>query len=436
MIYRMLLTTPYCTSLDHGLFHLSPWDFFTPAYDGRAWKFHLHTAILSVNKHISAEAMRILYQGNDFIILKDTGMNLGFDAIPHFKPLAHSKISPVLRIEVAITGAKVTENSRYLVTAPEGLQSIIRALWFKLTDRIFPRQRQSLGDLSLTLDLNFKAASRYQVLSERIIKPWETISVKELILKGDIKESTRLMLDKSNLEGPFPHVVAAYLAEYDSLAEQAFEQGNYDAAQWWWAHLEEYWNYVSRLKPHHMGGQRICMIDDWLSDVLRKSYFTCHEGILKIVKGCVRELRYTEALVYSDDVCSRQNYDQWEYRQFGHKFTPNLRMKLDLCDCLAFTALGKIGDGMESFNETICDIVNYPSSLPLDTVLGLTDDELEEDLEQAVNNELIQTKSLQRCGRQVPLSPTEKTGPEWQVGVVKRSFWEWMELPKHTEAEA
>jgi hypothetical protein len=108
IIYGMLLTAPYCTTLDRELCLTCPWAINLLSYDGRAWRFHLHTDILLVNKHISAEATRMLYQGNDFIILKVTGMNLWTDAIPQFEPLTqfepfnqfklrtHSRIDPLL----------------------------------------------------------------------------------------------------------------------------------------------------------------------------------------------------------------------------------------------------------------------------------------------------------------------------------------------------
>jgi hypothetical protein len=148
-IYSMLLTTPYCTTLDDGVYLTYPWDVIEPSSDGRAWRFHLQTAILLVNKQISAEATRVLYQGNDFILLKDTGMNLWISSIPQFERLTHSpvkpvlletgtnlwfdgipqiellplfKIDPVLRVEVTVTGVEVSEYSQYLVTTPEGLR--------------------------------------------------------------------------------------------------------------------------------------------------------------------------------------------------------------------------------------------------------------------------------------------------------------------------
>jgi hypothetical protein len=47
IIYEMLLTTPYCTTFDTTGYSPGP-------------EFYLHTAILLVNKKVSAEALRVL----------------------------------------------------------------------------------------------------------------------------------------------------------------------------------------------------------------------------------------------------------------------------------------------------------------------------------------------------------------------------------------
>jgi hypothetical protein len=231
IIYKMLLTTPYCTDLARQEILSTPYG--TNIESGRRfWKFHLHTDILLVNKQISAEATRILYQGNDFVLLKIVGISLWLGWVPAFAYLPENKItSPVLRIEFSVDDVSDVEDdlsnieddisdvendvthveedathveddaahveddaahveddashfedsishvedddSQSLLTTSEGLKSIIEVLW-------------SLGDansgsihfqmLRLTLDFNLKAASQYRVLSELLIRPWETIS--------------------------------------------------------------------------------------------------------------------------------------------------------------------------------------------------------------------------------------------------------------------
>jgi hypothetical protein len=239
----------------------------------------------------------------------------------------------------------------------------------------------------------------------------------------------REYLEKSNVEGPYPNDVAAHFAEYNSIAEQAFKEGNYDTAQWWWSLLEEYWLYVSRLiRPDHLELRRICTEIDQLRKILRRSYHKCHEGLMRIVKECIRQLRYRDAAVFADDALSRRDVSNWEFDHFRHRLTPIVYTKLQLCACMARTALGDIEDGMACL-KAAADTILYPWGLTI-VYTNLSRTDLVEDLEQVVDNELVRAKSLWRCGCQSPLSPTEQSGPDWQVGAVKRSFWEWIELPE------
>jgi hypothetical protein len=223
LIYRMLLTTEYYPHF------ASTWP-----------KFHLHPGILLVNRQASAEAMRILYQGNDFIILKVTGVNLLLKSpyIPQFKRLSEKKVtSPVLRIKIAVAGRGPREGNdqQTVITTLEGLKSIICTM---LDLENFSGSHLNAGrvyhrDVSLTLDCNIKAKARCKVLSDLILKPWDEINgLKELVLTGDITEPMRQRLEKYNLEGPFPSEVAARLRNYHSLAAQKFEEGEYNAARW------------------------------------------------------------------------------------------------------------------------------------------------------------------------------------------------------------
>jgi hypothetical protein len=237
----------------------------------------------------------------------------------------------------------------------------------------------------------------------------------------------RKYLEKSNRESPFAKNVAAHFAEYNCLAEQEFEQGNYNAAQWCWGLLEEYWLYVSHSMPYYIGVEITRMEDEKLCDVLRGSSFMCHEGLMKLVKACLCQLRYREAVRYINDAISRREVGGWEYVPYGNRLLPLImETKLQLCACLALTACGKIDDGMKSLGAAAGSILNRGYWMPVNMEILPT--ELTEDLKKTIDNELIRVKSLWRCGCQVPLSPTRQIGPEWQVGVVKRSFWEWMEL--------
>jgi hypothetical protein len=99
-IYRMLLTTPYDTHLGSK---------------GVSLTFHLHPAISLVNKQISAEAARVLYHENNFVVFTATGVNLLLDRVPQFSRLHITQIPrPVLRTEIT-----VVDDSRVVAGDPQ-----------------------------------------------------------------------------------------------------------------------------------------------------------------------------------------------------------------------------------------------------------------------------------------------------------------------------
>jgi hypothetical protein len=118
---------------------------------------------------------------------------LYFNEVPKFKIPENKATSPVLRIEIAVAEHSGIEWGRpeTLITTPEGLQTIINTLWiFDEQNAIF--DDITLGKLSLTLNLNIKAVSRYRFLSQLVLKPWEMInSLQELLVTGDIEKSMR-----------------------------------------------------------------------------------------------------------------------------------------------------------------------------------------------------------------------------------------------------
>jgi hypothetical protein len=87
-IYRMLLTTPYCMFVDSAR---------------QCLRFCLHTAILRVNKQVSAESTRILYEENQFIILKVSLNSFFPQEIPAFNHLSENKVkNPLLSVEIVL----------------------------------------------------------------------------------------------------------------------------------------------------------------------------------------------------------------------------------------------------------------------------------------------------------------------------------------------
>jgi hypothetical protein len=417
-IYGMLLTTPYCTTFGKGLV---------------PWKFDFHTAILLVNKQISAEATRILYQGNDFVIVKVVGLSLWFGTVPAFDRLSDRKItSPVLQVEFTKRNASRAEvdESEGFVTTLEGVQSIIQTIWtLETRDGSIPKEWTE--DSRLIINFNLKAESRYDFLSERLLRPWDQIDVKELVLAGDIKEPMRQHLKKSHKEGPFTTDVVGHLKRYNSMAEQEFKQGDYDAAQWWWEILNCYGGYTTILtRPKHLRGGGRCTTDAGIRDILKKSNYVFYRGLLILTKACLRQLKYSEAGLFAREALFYTSGTPWENRHFGRKLTPVMEAKLHLSASLAETACGEMF--MDNLRKAAVRFL-----LQLGPCGNVADEtrvkELTEDLKTTVDNELIQSKSLWRCGYKTPLLPTQQTGPEWQLGVAQRSFWEWLELPEEWE---
>jgi len=105
-------------------------------------------------------------------------------------------------------------------------------------------------------------------------------------------------------------------------------------------------------------------------------------------------------------------------------------VRYHLCASLARTALGEAEAGMEHLTKAAQVLIGCIPHTPA-TELG--SGYYYKDFRLTINNELIRLKSLWRCGRELPLPPTPQTGPDWEAGVVRRSFWEWIELPADRE---
>jgi hypothetical protein len=119
MIYKLLLTTAHCTDVHPTR---------------RIVKLRLHTAILFVNKQISAESARVLRDENHFIIFSihtiDPTQTLLLE-IPKFRWLPDDKLkNPLLRVVVDAADETIRgEQTHTCITTPDGLQSIIGTIW-------------------------------------------------------------------------------------------------------------------------------------------------------------------------------------------------------------------------------------------------------------------------------------------------------------------
>jgi hypothetical protein len=365
LIYRMLLTTPYCTSAH-------------PTSRKTYLKFNLQTEILLVNRQISAEAMRILYRRNDFVIFKITGFNLDLDLVPRFRfPSGHRIPSPILRIDLKIAdGLHLRTPFAYqgtLLTTIEGLQPIINAIWrlkysqnppFYTLRYPYSSPKIHHADLSLTLDFNLNIETRYQTLSDRVLKPWDKVSgLKELVLKGDIKKPMRDHLEKYIFEGPFPCEVAASLTEYHSRAEQSFEQKYYNACRWWWAILEEYWNYLLELRPYRLEGHLMCQKGNELWGALAELVPMYFEGKLNLVIACFRLLKYEQAVQCAQDVIDAvdQRLGGWAVG-FGYELTPTMHATFQMSVRMLGVALGSSSTERDLFTRFLGSIIGAHTS--------------------------------------------------------------------------
>jgi hypothetical protein len=201
------------------------------------------------NKQISAEATTILYEGNDFIILKTTGISLRFGLIPKFRHLSENKVtSPLLRIKVS--GTRFQEDDpQILITTVEGLHAIISVIWAPEPHLDLPlSEKINHGDMSVTISFAIKAQVQYEVIGNLVFKPWgDVYGLKRLVLSRESKGPIREYLEKCNLEGPFPYEVLARIVKYHSIAELAFEKKDYNTARWWWVLLAGYWHHINNL---------------------------------------------------------------------------------------------------------------------------------------------------------------------------------------------
>jgi hypothetical protein len=337
-IYRMLLTTTYCTY---------------PKVTGirPSLGFNLQTAILLVNKQILVEATRILYHGNDFIILKvDTDIDMIFTCVPTFQLLSEDRVtSPVLRIELAVVDGSSVRATRQqtIITTSEGLQSIINASWVLGYYYHGHRSRPDHGDLRLTLNFTLKAKARYEDLSDLLLKPWDKVhGFKELVLTGDIKEPMCKRLEKYILEWPSPSEVTTCLTKYHSLAERKFEQEDYTAAQWWWTMFDEYWTSLSELATSGTGGLLF-------HDVFRDLEPMYSEGRLKLVIAYLRQLNDVDIVRHADEISTLQTFDHGWSTLFGSELFPTRETKSHMVRCLERIPLEKSWSGRKPVRRMV-----------------------------------------------------------------------------------
>jgi hypothetical protein len=411
-IYRMLLTTSYCTHVDAT---------------GQRLEFRLHTAILLVNKQISTESARVFYDENQFIVFKVSGHYLCLQDIPSIKRLSEDRVkTPLLQvaIDVADESRLLPENAISVITTSDGMQSVLSAIWnlekFGGYHSILHRVHH--GHMKISLNFNLKTRTRYKALSNLVLKPWETLNgIKELILSGDIEMPMAEHLKAHMLHEPYPNEVTECIEQHRLLAEEKYQQEDYPAARLQWAIMCDYWCYLYSLRPYNPQGDRMLGPNKELWHALKLSFPAFVEGRLGKVKAVIHQSRYMEAFygAYSANIAFFSPVPDMQ-----DHMTPLMAMKFALCRSLALTALGETESGMENLGRAAACLFRtgrYVDKSKRDCL---------EELKSAVNNELIQRKLVWRCGYKDALSAEAKFGEGWEFRKGCRSFWEWLDEPE------
>jgi hypothetical protein len=208
------------------------------------------------------------------------------------------------------------------------------------------------------------------------------------------------------------------------LAEAEYQAKNYNAARWQWVVLCDYWLYLYRLKPHHRGRRLIALPANELWQALTLSLPSYMEGILGLGKLDLRQSHYQNPLgvgnflpSWTDQILS------WDllYSEFDYWPTDLMYLKLNMIDALKGTTLGKPEAGMESLQIAAGFVHNSGG------YKDRTGKELSKEIVTAVNNVLIQRRSIWRCGRKWPLSTKRQSGKGWEVVEGGRTFWDWLD---------
>jgi hypothetical protein len=426
-IYKMLLTTPYCTTLGPN----------------EILEFQPSMNTLRANKKISAEATRVFLEQNDFVILKVVGLTrLPLEDVPAFRFLAEAKIThPILRVkvesvhesrhrDVKITGIPIT-----LITTPEGLQPIITTLW-KL-ERTRPdhidRSQGSIAsvpcypsDLNISLSFDVKASVRSTAMKKLVLKPWELLhGIVNLALAGNIGDSLRQRLRKSMLEGPFPAEVAVTLTGFHTMGQKAMLQKNYTVARCWWTLYEDYCRHLSHLMTDLSSEQELGNDDNnsWI-ELLFQSKRMYYQGRLGTTMTYLQQSRYEEAVMTAVEArCERSllTYHPDTLSVF-------LEAKFFLCEALAYTALGEIEAGVHRLSLAASLFYWCAAN---STSVATTSNTLQmwaETLRISINREFVKLNLPHRCNTMPNLKI--EACMDYPAGMEERSFWEWLHLPE------
>jgi hypothetical protein len=410
IIYQKLVTTTYCTKL-------SP--------TGNSLEFCISNHALLINNQISAEATKIFFQENNFVVVKVFGLYLLLDELPGFPFLTEDKVAdPVLRVEVQVAGNKRPRdcNNVTLITTSEGLQSVIATLW-KLDEIDLSRDTRMSqpihhSDLSISLDLNVKTSARGRAISSLVLEPWNMLhGVKELSLGEGIEEPIRTRLENNMLRGLFPAEAALTFKRFHSTGQAKMLQSNYSTAQWSWLLFDEYWKHLAMLRtdPLNIHDMNNANNQPW-SELWSEAKGMYFQAKLGLAKTYLHQSQYEEAKYHIEN--ARWEWE-WPSVEVDYTVSPILKAKFYICAALARTACGE-NVGMENIEAAATQLASsgqYNHKIQ---------EELVEDLHLTINTELSRLNSPHECKWEPPTRWRHHL--IWHVGKGRLSFWEWLDV--------
>jgi hypothetical protein len=264
-IYEMLVTTPWTFDYVEGV---NAYCMYRPIFDQSP-------AILLVNKQILAEARRIFYTKNEFIVVRLLGSRAQSMVqyvktihVPNFAIRHNQKlVEPVLTVTIrSLSEETVIIRSRFpeeddvyleeeeftLVTTTQAIHSIIERVWSYIMEG------EPSFDETLHLSLHFrnKNPSRRSYLEEQILKPWDQIQgFKKVTLTGDFDQGLTRHLEEYMVMGPQPGDIDRYVKFYQSLGDDYQQRKLYRHAGWFYGHLYSYWQYHDYNDTHMRTGR-------------------------------------------------------------------------------------------------------------------------------------------------------------------------------------
>jgi hypothetical protein len=205
------------------------------------------------------------------------------------------------------------------------------------------------------------------------------------------------------------------------MALQKMAQDNFIAAQWWWSLLKDYSSYLTQLSFDPLMEQRFTEAD-WAQvwDQSAKMYF---KGGLETAKTYLRQAKYREAML-TDAKAQHEPVVPLDVQQI---ISPLLEAKLSLCEAMAHTGLGDAEKGGSCLKLAAYCLYSSAVNAPVISMQLLR--MLSEELQLAINEELIKLNSPYRCRATPPTSKAEAR-IDYPAGIKNRSFWEWLDLPE------